>query len=584
MKAEKERIISEIELKPSLLEKGSANPKIDLKSVSVESIELVAEHVASMKAEKERIISEIELKPSLLEKGSANPKIDLKSVSVESIELVAEHVASMKAEKERIISEIELKIKQKEDEINSLKGKNLEKKEIIDKLNKAENKNKCPVCESPLTAEHKIMLLRQYNDEIKNNNDKINFLLHECAELKEGLDKLKVHLKQIDLINFEVIRDKKEEYKKISDNIDDLLNKLKNEKLREEISNKIKEEIKKRERELEENKLKEAYFTYLSNIKFLESSDEENKKNKIIEYRKNIDSEEKEIQEIASKISVSVSDAESEMMHLEKLRDKYNNLCGKAEKKDQINSDFISLKKEILNLTSELNVLNEKLKNIQYDETRHQELKKNYEVLDKEVNKLKVDESGLKAKKEEISKQIKEIEDEINDLNNKIKEQNKLKNFIKLLNEIRDLFSKDKLQKEIRSRSIPVIRNYAKEFFSEFDFEYSDLNLDEDYNITLYGPNGENTIDMISGGEKIAAALSLRLGITKALSSRGVELLILDEPTIYLDTQRRKELVEVFKKLKIPQIIIVSHDKELEETADKIYFVSKEKGITKIVY
>ena len=79
----------------------------------------------------------------------------------------------------------------------------------------------------------------------------------------------------------------------------------------------------------------------------------------------------------------------------------------------------------------------------------------------------------------------------------------------------------------------------------------------------------------------MAAALALRVGLSRAISGPVMELIILDEPTIHLDAQRRKELVDVIKRLAtIPQTIVVTHDKEFEEAADTIIEVEKRNGVS----
>ncbi|MEM3742219.1 MAG: hypothetical protein QXU28_03980, partial [Nitrososphaerota archaeon] len=72
-----------------------------------------------------------------------------------------------------------------------------------------------------------------------------------------------------------------------------------------------------------------------------------------------------------------------------------------------------------------------------------------------------------------------------------------------------------------------------------------------------------------------------------ALAGEALELIIMDEPTIHLDSERRKELVNMLKNFKegtrmIAQLIIVSHDRELEEAADQIYEVIRSGGVSKI--
>ena len=88
---------------------------------------------------------------------------------------------------------------------------------------------------------------------------------------------------------------------------------------------------------------------------------------------------------------------------------------------------------------------------------------------------------------------------------------------------------------------------------------------------------------MVSGGEKIAIALALRLGITQAMSQGNIETILLDEPTIHLDSYRRQELINVLRSMSvIPQMLIVTHDQELETAADTLILVEKEDGISQV--
>jgi exonuclease SbcC len=58
----------------------------------------------------------------------------------------------------------------------------------------------------------------------------------------------------------------------------------------------------------------------------------------------------------------------------------------------------------------------------------------------------------------------------------------------------------------------------------------------------------------------------------------------MDEPTTHLDEERRKELVNILSSFFreggriIPQMLIITHHREIEEVADVVYVVSKKEG------
>ena len=66
-----------------------------------------------------------------------------------------------------------------------------------------------------------------------------------------------------------------------------------------------------------------------------------------------------------------------------------------------------------------------------------------------------------------------------------------------LLKDIRELYGKNGIQKELRNNSRPIIQKNTKKFFDDFNFNYSDLLLDEDYNVVVRGPEGESSMSMV---------------------------------------------------------------------------------------
>jgi DNA repair exonuclease SbcCD ATPase subunit len=120
----------------------------------------------------------------------------------------------------------------------------------------------------------------------------------------------------------------------------------------------------------------------------------------------------------------------------------------------------------------------------------------------------------------------------------------------------------------------PHIRSEARGIFGD---RYSDLVIDDDYDVTLFDLRGnEIPLRAASGGEDVCVNFALRVGVNTALQKHSVAvpppgLLILDEPGAGLDSQRRRWLPEAIQGLKaVEQVIVVTHMQELRESADSI--------------
>ncbi len=90
----------------------------------------------------------------------------------------------------------------------------------------------------------------------------------------------------------------------------------------------------------------------------------------------------------------------------------------------------------------------------------------------------------------------------------------------------------------------------------------------------------------LSGGERTAVALAYRLALNymvkRANESMQTNLLILDEPTEGFSKEQTYRLRGVLEELECDQVILVSHERDLESLADKIYLVEKQNGVTSV--
>ncbi len=70
-----------------------------------------------------------------------------------------------------------------------------------------------------------------------------------------------------------------------------------------------------------------------------------------------------------------------------------------------------------------------------------------------------------------------------------------------------------------------------------------------------------------------------RLSIARAIV-QNKEVLLVDEPTVGLDKDNVKKIVECIRKYaKKKLVVVITHDKMLEENAEKVYSISDKKLI-----
>ena len=92
-------------------------------------------------------------------------------------------------------------------------------------------------------------------------------------------------------------------------------------------------------------------------------------------------------------------------------------------------------------------------------------------------------------------------------------------------------------------------------------------------------------VNTLSGGEKTAVAMAYRLALNeviKRLANMDDNLLILDEPTDGFSKEQMYQLKYVFDGLNASQVIIVSHEKELEGFVESTFRVTKEGECSRI--
>jgi len=110
--------------------------------------------------------------------------------------------------------------------------------------------------------------------------------------------------------------------------------------------------------------------------------------------------------------------------------------------------------------------------------------------------------------------------------------------------------------------------------------------VDDTFTPTIEQDGSEQDVRYLSGGERTAVALAYRLALNCVVRrvSTGMKsnLLILDEPTDGFSKEQLPKVREILDELRCPQVIMVSHEKELESFADQIMKVYKVNGESRV--
>jgi DNA repair protein SbcC/Rad50 len=98
------------------------------------------------------------------------------------------------------------------------------------------------------------------------------------------------------------------------------------------------------------------------------------------------------------------------------------------------------------------------------------------------------------------------------------------------------------------------------------------LRWDSGYEIILEEDGHERSFASLSGGEQMAAALSVRLALLKELSDMRVAFF--DEPTTNMDEERRRNLAQQIGRIRdFDQLFVISHDDTFEGFTDRVVTV-----------
>jgi exonuclease SbcC len=207
-------------------------------------------------------------------------------------------------------------------------------------------------------------------------------------------------------------------------------------------------------------------------------------------------------------------------------------------------------------------------------------------------NKLLSEFVNIKNQKAILEKNLMDVNHDLVNFEKLLAELYSASGFISDLEKIRSLvFNRDGMvSSSLRTMALNLISVKSSEYVNTFNVGISRISLVEkprEIKILCYGKRGEIDIFSLSGGEKVAVSLALRMAIAFLMGSSKIDFIILDEPTSNLDEERRHSFVKIISDVfskgigPLSQIIIITHDEEIFENSEieQIYkFSMTDKG------
>ncbi|ASJ02691.1 chromosome segregation protein [Thermococcus profundus] len=564
--AEKKRSLEEKVAKVEEVQKNIEELEREEKSLRRDYEELkrkngLYQRALQLTAEAERYRNE-------LEKAGTTP---------EKLEKELEEVESAKERLEDLREEMA----RTREEIASLTG---QKENLLENLSKLEGAKVCPLCKRPIEEHEEGEIKAEYDAEISSIEKKLEKLSKKLEKLRQEELKLREVIKgESRLIRLKKTADLLQE-------VEEKLSKYDIEELEraaEEFENtkarliEIKRELRHLREELEE----------------LEKAKEE-----LERVEKRLEEIGKEKAEIEKKLQAegfgSFEEVEGRIKELEPAYREYLSLRNVPSQLERAKKRLASLEgkrresvERLEGLRTELNVVKGKIKKLseEFSLEAYNEAEKRYMESAKELEKAKAELKGAEELRDEVMKLLDELKVKKREIEKAEKEIEAVEKAIADMITFKEKVARLKAEEELRG--LEEVQKIAGETFSEMtEGKYQGVKLKREKKYgkeridlkVLYAGN-EVGLEFLSGGERIALGLAFRLALS-LYKVRNLELLILDEPTPFLDEERRKKLVEIISSQlrKIPQVIIVSHDEELKDAADYVIRVENVGGKSRV--
>jgi exonuclease SbcC len=396
----------------------------------------------------------------------------------------------------------------------------------------------CPICGSVLDEDHKKNLKKEREQEMRRCTSEIKILKEVRSKGEQKVEQDKIKLKELEKESnqFEIIKSKYKTYNEIKTKITAINEQITN--IDEKISLYMDEPV----------CLKmDQYLQHLENLS-----------TKIKEYE----------QEQETLISIIYQFDGNK----EKIKENLGNI-------DILIVEIEKLKEDLATYEHEVEGVSEILHNIEVLQKSYEEVGKDETLLNRNI----ITTQTLIIRFEE---DVLALENEIKEKEILRKQSDRLKDYHIWLNEYM-IPTLNVIEKHVMQNiHLEFDDNFKKWFNLLIDDPSKTGKIDEEFTPIVEQDGFEQEINYLSGGEKTSVALAYRLSLNNIVQkvSTGMKsnLLIMDEPTDGFSKEQLFKIRDILNELNYPQIIIVSHERELESFADNIFKIEKADGVSNV--
>ncbi len=479
----------------------------------------------------------------------------------EALEIADREIAVLEGER----SDLERRIGEARAEIGRIDG-------WISSLEGAEGK--CPLCGSKLEDEKRRMLISKYEDrrrelseEAASLEERLSLTVARMGELRARRETLLRVVRACAESGIADVTSVESEVEELRERLSRLGSKRERLSGMEARISEIEEELKRlREREVELNYLRRR----------VEEMEEEGESRRMERERLEREREKLERERdvvvglIMGAVGAVPEDLEAAYREAQEARERLDKISEILEEYRSLQREAEIIGEDIERMREREVELEGEMRSIGYDESEESYLRSREEDLERRLEGAERELARLEGELGRMRREEGEILRELEGAEKAREESERLERFISILERVKQAFGKEGIQRVMRERVRPIVEAHAWEYLSKFGIECDGLTLSDDWEIRLIRRGESYDLAELSGGEAVAVALSLRMGLARALSGGRIEMLMLDEPTIHLDEDRRAELVGLLGEVDLPQVIVVSHTGEFEQSADEV--------------